>query len=93
MSPPKTDFDGDGLRLPRVTIDLKVPLWAIASAAASVLWALVSMYFQLATMGSQMAEMQALLKASNASTIELARAQALVEYRLTKLEAAGHPGK
>lgn len=76
------------VRLPRVTIDLKVPLWGIVSAGAGLVWSLVAMYFQLAQVASQMADMQRLLQANNAVMVQLTSDQALLKYRVEKLEAA-----
>lgn len=82
--------DQDGLRLPRVTIDLKIPLWGLASAGTVMVWGLVNMWFTLATLSTQMADMQALLKANNAATLQLTSEQSLLKYRIEKLEAAAH---
>lgn len=80
--------DEDQVRLPRVTLDLKVPIWSVGIALAGLVWSLVSMYFQLSTMSAQMADLQLLLKASNTQTVQLAAEQALLKYRIEKLENA-----
>ncbi len=79
--------DESQARLPRVIVDLKIPLWGVGSAAGVLLWGLVSMYFTLQDVSSKVGELQVSVKASNASTIQLASDQALLKYRVEKLEA------
>ena len=80
----------DTMRLPRVTVEWKIPLWGVVSAGGGLVWSLVAMYFQLTQVSQQMAEMQALFKTSSAATVQLASDQALLKYRVEKLEAAAH---
>lgn len=75
------------VRLPRVTLDLKVPIWAVGSAVAGVVWALFSMYFQLMAQSQALLEVQALLKANNQTTVQMQIDIALMKQRLEKLEA------
>jgi hypothetical protein len=87
---PQNDLDSTTVRLPRVTLDLKVPIWAVGSAFAGLVWALVSMYFQLMTQSTQLAEMQALLKQSSSMSFSTAGDMALLRYRIEKLEGFTH---
>lgn len=85
---PMTSKDTDAqARLPRVVVDLKIPLWGLASAAAVVLWGLVSMYFTLATVSSKVDELQATVKVANSNFNQIVSEQALIKYRVEKLEA------
>jgi len=74
------------VRLPRVTLDLKVPIWSVGISFAGLVWSLVSMYFQLSALSGQMADLQLLLKANGTQTVQLAAEQALLKYRIEKLE-------
>lgn len=76
------------VKLPRVTLDLKVPLWSIASAACVMVTGLVGMYYQLDQVGKDVVELKATLRAVNAETIKFAREQAVLEFRVQKLEQA-----
>ncbi len=75
------------VRIPGVAVEWKVPLWGLVTAGGGLVWSLVAMYFQLAQVSSQMADMQALLRANNATTIQLTNEQALLKYRVEKLES------
>lgn len=81
-------IDAEQTRFPGVTVEWKVPLWGLASGGGVLLWGLVNMWFTLNSLSAQMADMQGLLKANNAATMQLASEQALLKYRLEKLEAA-----
>lgn len=76
------------VKLPRVTIDLKVPLWGLVTAGTVLVWAMVSMYFELASVSKTVLAMQSDLKANNAATLQYQREQDLIKYRLEKLEAS-----
>lgn len=82
------DKQADSMRLPGVTVEWKVPLWGLASGGGALLWGLVNMWFTLNSLAAQMTDMQALLKANNAATVSLASEQALLKYRIEKLEAS-----
>jgi uncharacterized membrane protein (DUF106 family) len=74
-------------RLPRVVVDLKIPMWGLMSAAAVLAAGLINMYITLIDVSSKMSEMQGTVKATNGETIKMAQEQALIKYRLEKLEA------
>lgn len=84
---PMPEDDTEQLRLPRVTLDFKIPLWGIVCAGTGLVWSLVAMYFQLAQVSSQMVAMQELLKANNAAMVQLTSEQVLLKYRIEKLES------
>ena len=88
MADKSSETDAEQMRLPRVTVDLKIPLWGLASGGGALLWGLVNMWFTLNSLAAQMTDMQALLKANNAATVSLASEQALLKYRIEKLEAS-----
>lgn len=77
----------NGVALPRVSIDFKLPLWGLVSIAIAMGSYQVSMYFQLARVGEDVTELKAAVKASNSATIQFAQEQALLKYRVEKLEA------
>lgn len=83
---PVPQQDEGGVQLPRVTIDLKVPLWSLVSAAAVVVVGLVGMYYRLDQVGRDVNEMQITMKANNATTIQFAQELALQKFRIEKLE-------
>jgi hypothetical protein len=83
---PPAPIDEGQARLPRVTVDLKIPLWGLASAAVIVVWGLVSMYFKLTNVSESVISMQADVRAFNAATTQFASEQALIKYRVEKLE-------
>lgn len=77
----------DGMaRLPRVSIDFKIPLWGIMGSLAVFLTGLASMYFQLARVADDVTEMKATMKVNNSTTIQFAQEQALLKFRVEKLE-------
>lgn len=76
----------DAFRLPRVTIDLKVPLWSLMTVAAIAFSGLVGMYYQLDQVGRDVVDLKATLRAVNSDTIKFAKEQAVLEFRVQKLE-------
>lgn len=74
------------VRLPRVTLDLKVPIWAVGSAVAGLVWALFSMYFQLMAQSQALIELQTLLKSNNQTAVQMQIDIALMKQRVEKLE-------
>lgn len=85
--------DGE-LRLPRVAIDMKLPLPVVAAAAITLAWGAISMYYQLHAVVEAMADVRAGIKESRDSTANvigelttLKGRQGLLEYRIEKLEA------
>lgn len=86
---PHKPEESNEARLPRVSVDLRIPLWGIASGATVFLAGLVNMFFTLQSLSTQVAEMQALLKSSSAQTTHMAADLALMRYRIEKLESQG----
>lgn len=82
-----TETPEEIVRLPQVSIDFKLPAWSLVSVAIMVGSGLISMYFQLARVGDDVTELKAAVKTSGASTIQFAQEQALIKYRVEKLEA------
>lgn len=75
-------------QFPRVSMDLKVPLWGVMGVVGTGALIAAFMYFQLARIAEDVIELKATLKASNAQTIELAREQAITKFRVDKLESS-----
>jgi len=79
--------DGQQMRLPRVIVDFRIPLPWLLGGAGVVFWGLVGMWFKLVALDDNVAELQIAVKAGTATTIQYASEQALIKYRLEKLEA------
>lgn len=87
MSPSQTD---EGMaKLPRVSIDLKIPLWGIMGVVGTAALVAAFMYFTLVRVAEDVIELKATMKSSNAQTIQFAQEQALIKFRVEKLEAEG----
>ncbi len=78
-------------RLTRV-IDLKIPLVWLLTISASLAWVLVSMWFTLNQLVVLVADLQVSVKAGSNNYSILASEQALVNYRLTFVEAQINSG-
>lgn len=81
------DKDADKAHLPQISIDLKLPLWGLVTFAGAVVWGCVSMYFTLNDVSNKVSELQGSVKSANANAITLTSEQALIKFRLEKLEA------
>lgn len=78
--------DNDVVKLPRVTLDPRVPLVWLASGAVAVGAGLVGMYYKLDNVAESVTQLKSDVRANNDKTIEFARDQAVMEFRLQKLE-------
>ena len=76
----------DALRLPRVTIDLKVPLWSLVTVAAMGVIGVVGMYYKMDQLATKVIELEATQRAVNSEIIKFAKEQAVLEFRVQKLE-------
>ena len=71
-------------------VDFRIPLpWLLGGFLIGVS-ALIGMYYQLQSVSEQLRDVQVTLKANNTSLVQLAADQALLKYRIEKLEAAPH---
>lgn len=82
------------LRMPRVAVNMELPLYAVVGVAATIAWGAISMYFQLKSVVESMAEVKTSIKESReAATLligdltALKGRQGLLEYRVDKLES------
>jgi hypothetical protein len=85
------DNNQDAATVPeRITriVDFRIPLPWLLSGAAIVLWALISMYFELKQVSANVNELQVTVKSGNSQAVTLAGEQALLRYRVENLEAA-----
>ncbi len=78
-------------RLTRV-IDLKIPLVWLISISGALAWVLISMWFTLNQLVVLVADLQVSVKAGSNNYSILASEQALVNYRLTFVEAQINSG-
>ena len=78
-------------RLTRV-IDLKIPLVWLLTISASLAWVLISMWFTLNQLVVLVADLQVTAKAGGNNYSVLASEQALMDYRLTSVEAQINSG-
>jgi hypothetical protein len=68
-------------------VDFRIPMpWLLTGFLVGV-GALVGMYYQLQNVTEALRDMQVTLKANNTSLVQLAAEQALLKYRIDKLEA------
>ncbi len=74
-------------RITRI-VDFRIPLPWLLSGAIVVLWALISMYFELKQVSNNVSELQITVKSGNSQAVTLAGEQALLRYRVENLEAA-----
>lgn len=86
MTPTPQQYNDGEVRLPRVSIDPRLPLWGLLGAAAALVMGLVGMYYQLDQVGKDVIELKATVRANNAETIKFAQEQALLKFRVEKLE-------
>lgn len=74
-------------------VDFRIPLPWLMSGFIVGIMALVGMYYQLQSVSEALRDMQVTLKANNSSLIQLTAEQALLKYRIEKLEAHAGGGK
>lgn len=83
---PQNADDDSVATLPRVTLDFNVPMWGVMGLIGSGVVIAATMYFQLARLADDVTELKATMKAGNAQTIQYAQEQALLKFRIEKLE-------
>lgn len=77
----------DGVaKTPPIAVDFKLPLAYLVGGAIFIGSGLIGMYYQLANVSEKVTSMQSDLKANGAMTIEFAKEQAVMKFRLEKLE-------
>lgn len=67
-------------------IDMRIPLWGVLCAAASVAFLLISMYFTTNQTAKDVADLQITVKAGNTQAMTLAGEQALLKFRMENIE-------
>ena len=67
-------------------VDMKMPLHWLLGVAGAVGWALVSMYFSVGQLVTQMTELQIAVKSGNNSVTAVAGELALQKFRLQSVE-------
>lgn len=77
--------DDDQPRLTRM-VDMRMPMHWMLGVAGGVGWALVSMYFAVGQLVTQMTELQIAVKSGNGSVTAIAGKQALIEFRMENVE-------
>jgi hypothetical protein len=82
--------DENTARLPRVVLDLRIPLPWLLGGAGVLLWGLISMYFTLLDVSRNVTQMQIELRSATSSAMQLTSDQAMLKYRVEKLEADRH---
>lgn len=78
--------DDNLVKLPRIALDPRVPVVWLASGAVAVAGGLVSMYFKLDNVDQSVTQLKVEVRTANDKTIEFAKDQAVMEFRLRKLE-------
>jgi hypothetical protein len=87
VTPPiHSDNERRAIKLPRVGFDLTISLPWLLGCAAAVLWGLIGMYFQLRDVSKTLEQLTVDVRSNNATTIQLARDQAVLSFRVEKLE-------
>lgn len=81
-----TETTEGAVKLPSIALDFKVPLTYLLAAATFIGTGLVGMYYQLSNLTEKVTTLQIDVKAANASTIQFAQEQALIKFRVEKLE-------
>jgi len=69
-------------------VDMRMPLHWMLGVAGAVGWALVSMYFSVGQLVTQMTELQITVKSGNNSVTAVAGELALQKFRLQNVEDA-----
>lgn len=87
MSPPHhSDRNSGTIRSLPVAFDFRVPIVWMLGGAIFVGAGLIGMYYQLANLSEKVSDLQASVKVANTTTIQFASEQALIKYRVEKLE-------
>ncbi len=67
-------------------IDMRLPLTYLLSGAASIAILIAGMYFKLAQLGEDMAEVKISIKAGNSQSASLQGEQAILRFRMENIE-------
>jgi hypothetical protein len=101
---PPQDFKADEtttVRLPRVSVDFKIPAWGLMIVAGSAILALVNMWSSQQATNEKLAQIQVTLNAVIVTNTQLLSDQQFIKFRIENLEkaagearaGAGHSGK
>ena len=71
----------------RITLDLKVPLWGVASALCAGFVLFAGLYFNVQALTEAVRELQITVKTGNTSVSVLSSEVALIKFRVGSLEA------
>jgi hypothetical protein len=71
-------------------IDRKLPLPWLISSAASIVFALLAMYFKLDQLGTDVVELKATVRASGATSSTVQNEVAILRFRIETLEKKEH---
>ena len=71
----------------RVTVDMKVPLWGLISAAGAGFVLFAGLYFNVQSLTEAVRELQITVKSGNTSVSVLTSEMALLKFRTGTLEA------
>lgn len=86
VPPSHNDHERGPVKLPRVGVDFTITLPWLLGATGVLLWGLISMYFQLMDVSKSLEQLKQDVRSSNQTTIQLAKDQAVIAFRLDKLE-------
>lgn len=75
------------VRLPRVSIDFKIPAWGLITAMALALLAVVNMWATLNSLSDKFTLLQATVNAAVAANTQIISDQQFIKFRLEKLES------
>lgn len=73
-------------------VDFRIPLPWLLGGFLMAAGLLIGMYYQLQAVSEALRDVQVTLKANNQSLIQLTAEQALLKYRVEKLESVGTHG-
>ena len=74
-------------------VDFRIPLPWLLGGFVMAAGLLIGMYYQLQAVSEQLRDVQVTLKASNQALIQLTADQALLKYRVEKLESITGSGR
>jgi hypothetical protein len=77
----------DGVtKLPRISIDFKVPIWALISVVGVAVLGGMKMYFTMEDVQQKVGELRVYTEGQRAWQANYSSEQALIKYRIEKLE-------
>ena len=71
----------------RLTVDLKIPLWGMITAAGAGFILFASLYFSVQALTEAVRELQVTVKTGNTSVMTLQSEQSLIKFRVGTNEA------